>query len=466
MPREALGGGEAIATMVAGSCIDPQTSLPPMSDHFPHVPRIEFEGPESDNPFAFRHYQADRLVEGKPMRDHLRFASCFWHTMRNGLADPFGDPTADMPWESGRRDPLDLIRVRLDAFFELLSKLSIGHWCLHDRDIAPEGSTPAESERLLDAAVAHAEGLQNATGIRTLWGTANLFSHPRYVHGAATSDSPEVFARAAAQVATAMEATQRLGGRGYVFWGGREGYSTLLNTDLAREQRHLARMLQLAATHADTIGFTGSLYIEPKPQEPTIHQYDFDAATCLAFLREHGLAGRFKLNIETNHATLAGHSMEHELQVAAAAGALGSIDANMGDEHAGWDTDRFPTDPMLATKVMLEVLAMGGFSDGGLNFDAKRRRGSFEPIDLVHAHVAGMDAFARGLLAAAAIRADGRFARARHERYAGWDSPLGRSIEDGTATLASLRDHARAAPEPTLTSSRQEVLESWMWRFI
>jgi xylose isomerase len=436
------------------------------ASHFPFVPTIRFEGPESDNPFCFRFYDADRVVEGRPMREHLRFASCFWHTMRNGLGDPFGDPVAAMPWEQGFTDPDDLARVRLDAFFELLSKLSIGYWCFHDRDIAAEGDSVAASERRLETAVAHAEALQASTGIRTLWGTANLFSHPRYVHGAATSDSPEVFARAAAQVAGAMEATVRLGGSGYVFWGGREGYSTLLNTDLAREQRNLARFLHLAAAHADSIGFRGSLFIEPKPKEPSIHQYDFDAATCLAFLREHGLLGRFTLNIETNHATLAGHSMEHELRVAAAAGALGSIDANLGDEHAGWDTDRFPTDPMQAAKVMLEVLAAGGFADGGLNFDAKRRRGSFEPVDLVHAHIAGMDAFARGLLVAAAIRADGRLARFVAERYAGWDGPLGRSIERGEASLAALREHARTSPEPALASGRQEVLESLLWRFI
>ncbi|MBM4106070.1 MAG: xylose isomerase [Phycisphaerae bacterium] len=437
-----------------------------MRDPFARLARVRFEGPSSDHPLCFRFYDADRLVEGRPMRDHLRFAACFWHTMRNGLGDPFGEPVAAMPWEAGLADPLDLARARLDAFFSLIGVLGIRHWCFHDRDVAPEGATVAESERHLDAAVAHAEGLQKSTGIRPLWGTANLFSHPRYVHGAATSDSPEVFARAAAQVATALEATHRLGGAGYVFWGGREGYSTLLNTDLAREQRHLARFLRLAAEHADSIGFRGSLYLEPKPKEPSIHQYDFDAATCLAFLREHGLAGRFLLNIETNHATLAGHSMEHELRVAAAAGALGSIDANMGDEHAGWDTDRFPTDPALAARVMLEVLAAGGFRDGGLNFDAKRRRGSLDPLDLVHAHVAGMDAFARGLLAAEAIRRDGRLAAFVRDRYAAWDGPLGRSIEEGATSLARLREHARASPEPTAASGRQEVLEALFWRFL
>jgi len=437
-----------------------------MSDHFPDLPKVRFEGPESDNPFCFRFYEPDRLVEGTPMREHLRFASCFWHTMRNGLGDPFGDPVAPMPWETGRSERLDLARVRLDAFFELLSKLSIGFWCFHDRDIAPEGASVAESERLLDAAVEHAEGLQRSTGIRPLWGTANLFSHPRYVHGAATGDSPEVFARAAAQVATAMEATKRLGGGGYVFWGGREGYSTLLNTDLGLERRHLGRFLELAVGHADAIAFEGSLFIEPKPKEPTIHQYDSDAAACLDFLREFDLLDRFDLNIEVNHATLAGHSAEHELRTAALAGSLGSIDANMGDEHAGWDTDRFPTDPALAARVMLEVLDAGGFRDGGLNFDAKRRRGSFEPIDLAHAHIAGMDAFARGLLAAAALRADGRLAEMRRNRYAAWNQPLGRRIDAGEASLADLRDHARDAPEPRLASGGQERFESLFWRFL
>ncbi|MBX3356555.1 MAG: xylose isomerase [Phycisphaeraceae bacterium] len=429
--------------------------------YFPEVPRLSFSDPASSDPLAFRCYDPDsaELIEGRTMREHLRFAACFWHTMRNGLADPFGAPTAIMPWERGG-DTIDDAKRRIDAFFEFLVKCRIDFWCFHDRDIAPEGRTLAESERHLQAVVDHCVQHQQATGVRLLWGTANLFSHPRYVSGAATSPQVRVFMHAAAQVKHAMEATQRLDGAGFVFWGGREGYTTLLNTDVALEQRHRARFLRMAAEHADSIGFRGRLYIEPKPKEPSTHQYDSDVAATLEFLRAFDLFDRFWLNVETNHATLAGHTMEHELTMAAVAGRLGSIDANMGTPNLGWDTDQFPIDASLATRVMLVVLGAGGLAPGGLNFDAKRRRESFEPVDLFHAHRAGMDAFARGLRMAAAIRARGELDSFLRHRYRSWADDEGRRIDAGTMSLADCDRIMREAPEPTLESGRQEWLES------
>ncbi len=393
------------------------------------------------------------------MRDQLRFAACYWHTMRNGLGDPFGSATAQTPWDDGSESIDNAVR-RADAFFEFLTKCQIDRWCFHDRDLAPEGETIAESERNLDTLVAHAAQLQQSTGRRLLWGTANLFSHPRYVHGAATSPTVDVFLHASAQVRKALEVTHTLGGEGYVFWGGREGYDTLLNTDLAREREQMARFLHMASDHAQSIGFTGVLLIEPKPHEPTTHQYDSDSEATLNFLREFRLFGKFKLNIETNHATLAGHSMQHELAVASAAGALGSIDANMGTTGLGWDTDRFPTDVMLTTQIMLAVLGMGGLKQGGLNFDAKRRRASFEPVDLFHAHAAGMDAFALGLKAAARIRSDGRLHEFVRARYESWESALGEKIRTGQLTLAQCAHAASNAVHTAPISGRQELLES------
>ncbi len=429
---------------------------------FPQVQSVSFRrrdsSPSAKPDFCFTDYDPDEVVEGRAMREHLRFAACYWHTMRNGLGDPFGAPTAITPWDDGT-DSLDNARRRAEAFFEFLSKCRIGFYCFHDRDVAPVGASTSQSEENLNRIADHLAQLQHATGVGLLWGTANLFSHPRYCQGAATSPSVEVFAHAAAQVRAALEVTHRLGGQGYVFWGGREGYTSLLNTDMKRERAQLARFLHLAAEHARQIGFAGRLYIEPKPMEPTTHQYDSDAEATLNFLREFGLLDRFALNIEVNHATLAGHSMEHEMQAAAAAGALGSIDANMGTPGLGWDTDCFPTDIALATRIMLVVLGMGGFTSGGLNFDAKRRRESFEPEDLFHAHIAGMDTFARGLRNAAAIRADGRIAEFVSQRYSSWASPLGRRIEQGGVTLSELAKTARELPEPVLPSGRQEMLE-------
>lgn len=419
--------------------------------------RILHEGPKSQNPLSFKFYDPDALVEGRPTREHLRFAAAYWHCMRNSLADPFGVGTALMPWDDGS-DSTDNARRRVDVFFEFLEKIGIEFYCFHDRDIAPERATIAETEAALDKVVAHLEQRQKASGRRLLWGTACLFTHPRYAQGAATSPSLDVFVSAAAQVKKAIEVTHRLGGQGYTFWGGREGYATLLNTDLKREREHLAAFLHMAVDYKREIGFTGQFYIEPKPQEPTTHQYDSDAEACLNFLREFGLLEHFKLNIETNHATLAGHTMLHELRVARAAGALGSIDANQGTPHCGWDTDEFPDDVYLTTQIMLEILEMGGFTTGGLNFDAKRRRDSFEPIDLLHAHITGMDTFARGLRIAAAIRADGRIAEFVRERYASWDSDLGRRIEAGQSSLAELHSIAKSMPPAQLRSARQEVL--------
>jgi len=427
-------------------------------DAFAGIDTIPFVERSSKEPLGFRHYRPDEMVEGKPMRDQLRFAACYWHTMRNGLSDPFGAATARTPWDDGS-DTVDNCRRRADAFFEFLRKCRIEWYCFHDRDIAPERATLAESNADLDKVVEHFEVLQRASGKKLLWGTACLFAHPRYMSGAATSPRIEVFAHAAAQVKKALEVTHRLGGEGYVFWGGREGYTTLLNTDMKREREHLAHLLHMAVDHKKAIGFKGQFYIEPKPREPSVHQYDSDAAACLAFLREFGLLAHFKLNIETNHATLAGHTVEHELAACRIAGALGSVDANSGTDHCGWDTDEFPTDPRLTTKMMLEILAAGGFTTGGLNFDAKRRRESFEPVDLFHAHVAGMDAFARGLKAAAAIRADGRIAQFVRQRYASWDSELGRRIEAGDATLEELERIALMQKSCPVESGRQELLE-------
>lgn len=429
-----------------------------MQQAFPSVDRVRFEGPGTRNPLAFRHYDPDARVDGKPMREHLRFAACFWHTMRNGLGDPFGMPTAAMPWDDGTDSESNCLR-RVDAFFEFLEKCSIDFFCFHDRDVAPELGTLRESNAALDRVAAHMAARMKDSGKRLLWGTACLFAHPRYAAGAATSPDPRVFAHACAQVKHAMEVTHRLGGAGYVFWGGREGYSSLLNRDMPRDLSHLARMLQMAVDWKGELGFRGELFVEPKPREPSVHQYDFDAATVLGFLREHGLLGKVTLNVEVNHATLAAHEAEHELRVAAASGALGSVDANMGTPHCGWDTDQYLTDYALATRVMEAVLAAGGFSAGGLNFDAKRRRESWSSEDLFHGHVASMDAFAFGLKAAAALRADGRIGAARRGRYAGWDGELGRRIERGEASFAELERlviDERVGPPP---SGRQEMLE-------
>ncbi len=435
-----------------------------MSEYF-NVPKIQFEGTDSKNPYAFKHYNADELVEGKPMKEHLRFGAPYWHVMRNVLGDPFGAGTALMPWDDGSTS-LDNALKRVDVFFEFLDKMGIDFYCWHDRDIAPELDNLAESNKALDAVIAKLKEKQAETGKKLLWGTACLFAHPRYAHGAATSPDFNVFAYAASQVKKAIECTNELDGLGYTFWGGREGYGSLINTDMKRELDHLAAFLHMAVDHKKAIGFEGPFYIEPKPREPSTHQYDSDAAACLNFLQQYDLMEHFKLNIETNHAELAGHTMEHDLTVAASVGMLGSIDANRGDQLIGWDTDQFPTNIYQTTEVMRIVLGMGGFTTGGLNFDAKRRRESHEPEDLFHAHIGGMDAFARGLKIAAAIRADGRLDGFIKERYASFDGELGKKVEAGTATLAELEAFALTNGEPQLASGRQEMLENIINEFI
>ena len=430
-----------------------------MPEAFPDIKKIKFEGPQTKNPLAFKHYNPDEVVEGKSMKDHLRFSVTYWHTFRGMGADMFGVGTAVRPWDDGTNS-VENAKNRVRVAFEFIEKLGAPFYAFHDRDVAPEGASLKESNRNLDEVVKVLKEEQQRTGIKLLWGTACLFVHPRYMHGASTSCNADVFAYAAAQVKKALEVTHELGGEGYVFWGGREGYTTLLNTDLKREVDHLGRFLHLAVDYKKAIGFKGPFYIEPKPKEPTKHQYDSDAAACLNFLREHNLLDHFKLNLETNHATLAGHTMQHEMEVAAAANALGSIDANMGDVLLGWDTDQFPTDVYLTTQVMLTILKMGGFTTGGTNFDAKVRRESFEPVDLFYAHIAGMDAFARGLKAAAAIRKDGRLAEFVKQRYSSWDSGIGQKIEKGQATFKDLEayilEKGEIAPN---TSGRQEYLE-------
>jgi xylose isomerase len=427
--------------------------------------KIQYEGSASKNPLAFKHYDAEALIDGKSMKDHLRFAAPYWHVMRNVLSDPFGGGTAQMPWDDGS-DSVDNALKRVDVFFEFLNKIGIDYYCWHDRDIAPELNDLSASNAALDAVVAKLKEKQAETGVQLLWGTACLFSHPRYSQGGATSPDAAVYTYAAAQVKKALECTKELDGLGYTFWGGREGYSTLLNTDMKRELDHLGAFLHMAVDHAKKIGFDGPFYIEPKPREPSTHQYDSDAAACLNFLREYGLMDHFKLNIETNHATLAGHTMEHELTVSANAGMLGSIDANRGDELIGWDTDQFPTDIYLTTQVMLSVLKMGGLTTGGLNFDAKRRRESHEPIDLMHAHIGGMDAFARGLKIAHAIREDGRLDQFVKDRYASFDGELGAEIESGKCSFETLEKAALANGEPVLASGRQEMLENLINEFL
>ena len=400
------------------------------------------------------------------MKDHLRFSVAYWHTMRGTGSDPFGPGTMLRPWETGR-DNVEMAQKRVRVAFEFMEKLTAPFFCFHDRDIAPEGASLAETNKNLDAVVKVIKEEMQRTGIKLLWGTANLFSNPRYVHGAATSPNADSFAYAAAQVKKALEVTKELGGQGYTFWGGREGYQTLWNTDMKREFDHLASFMHMAVDYAKQIGFKGQFYFEPKPKEPTKHQYDYDCAACINFLRAYGLADHVKMNIETNHATLAGHSVEHEMDYAGAQGFLGSVDANTGDLLLGWDTDQFPTDVYLTTKMMLILLKYGGFTTGGLNFDAKVRRESFEPVDLFHAHVGGMDAFAKGLKIAAAIRAEGEIQGLLKQRYSSWDAGIGAEIEAGKHGFASLEKYMLAKGDVTPnTSGRQELLENILNRYV
>ncbi|MEI8375047.1 MAG: xylose isomerase [Planctomycetota bacterium] len=433
---------------------------------FPDIQKICYTGPQSKNALSFRHYNESEVVAGKTMKDHLRFSVAYWHTLRGTGSDPFGPGTMLRPWETGS-DDVDMAQKRVRVAFEFMEKLTTPFFCFHDRDIAPEGVSLAETNKNLDAVVKVIKEEMQRTGVKLLWGTANLFSNPRFVHGAATSPNADAFAYASAQVKKALEVTKELGGEGYTFWGGREGYQTLWNTDMKREFDHLAKFMHMAVDYAKQIGFKGQFYFEPKPKEPTKHQYDYDSAACINFLRAYGLADHVKMNIETNHATLAGHSVEHELDYAGAQGFLGSVDANVGDLLLGWDTDQFPTDIYIATKMMLIILKYGGFTTGGLNFDAKVRRESFEPVDLFHAHIGGMDAFAKGLKIAAAIRAEGEINGMLKQRYSSWDSGIGAEIEAGKQNFASLEKYilAKGDSAPN-TSGRQELLENIVNRYV
>jgi xylose isomerase len=430
------------------------------AQHFPKIKTIAYEGPSTTNPLAFRYYDPDEIVDGKKQKDQLRFSIAYWHSFRGGGSDPFGPGTMVRPWEKGK-DPVTTAKTRMDAAFEFFTKIRAPFYAFHDRDIAPEGRSLAESNRHLDQLVAHAKQLQKATGVKLLWGTANLFSNPRYMCGAATNPDAHVFAYAAAQVKKALEVTKTLGGENYVFWGGREGYETLLNTDLKREQDHLAAFLHLAVDYAKQIGFKGQFLIEPKPMEPTKHQYDFDVASGIAFLRTHGLEKYFKFNIETNHATLAGHTFQHEIEVAAAAGMLGSIDANAGDLLLGWDTDQFNTDVRELTLAMISILKAGGLGTGGFNFDAKLRRPSIDPADLFYAHIGGMDAYALAYKLALKIRAEGKLEKFVADRYASYDGGYGREIEKRRLGFKDLEKLVlRKLGEPKPKSGRQEYLEN------
>jgi xylose isomerase len=432
---------------------------------FPGIPQIAFEGPKSDNPLSFKYFNPDEIIDGRSLRDHLRFSIAYWHSFRGVGSDPFGPGTIVRPWEQGK-NPLSVAQARMDAAFEFFVKIQAPFWCFHDRDIAPEGRTLAESNRNIDKLVAHAKELQKATGVRLLWGTANLFSNPRYMCGAATNPDAHVFAYAAAQVKKALEITKELGGENYVFWGGREGYETLLNTDLKREQDHMAAFLQMAVDYARAIGFTGQFLIEPKPKEPTKHQYDFDVAAGIAFLRTHGLQKHFKFNIETNHATLAGHTFQHEIETAAAHGLLGSIDANTGDLLLGWDTDQFNTDVKELTLAMTSILRAGGLGSGGFNFDAKLRRPSIDLEDLFFAHIGGFDAYALAFKLARRILAEGKFTQFVAARYNSFNVGFGRDIESGKLGFKELAEIALKLGEPAPHSGRQEYLENLLNQYL
>jgi xylose isomerase len=433
-----------------------------ISDFFSDVEGpIPFGGLETDDPLSFKVYEPDRMVLGKRMVDHLRPGICFWHSFAWAGVDMFGLGTLDRPWLTDGGDPMAGARAKMAVAFEFFTKMGVPFYCFHDRDVAPEGSSYREFRSNLDALTDDAAGYQEQTGVRLLWGTANLFSHPRYQAGAATNPDPDVFAYAAAQVKHMLEVTKRLGGENYVLWGGREGYDTLLNTDLAREGAQLARFLHLVAEHKHRIGFTGQLLIEPKPMEPTKHQYDYDTATVHGFLVRNGLEDEYRVNIEANHATLAGHSFHHEVAYAAANGILGSIDANRGDPQNGWDTDQFPNSVEDLALPIYEILRHGGIAPGGFNFDAKLRRQSTDRNDLFHAHIGGLDTLAQALLVAAELVERGRLAELRDARYAGWDDALGRAILDGSESLESLEGKVASGEiDPRPVSGHQEMLEN------
>ncbi|WP_266362699.1 xylose isomerase [Tellurirhabdus rosea] len=435
-------------------------------EYFPFVKdKITYEGRESDNPLAFKWYDENRLILGKPMKDLFRFAVAYWHTFCGTGADPFGPGVKHFPWDQ-HSDAMGAAYQKMDAAFEFITKMNMGFYCFHDVDVAPEGGSNAEFEANFRKIVDYAKQKQQASGVQLLWGTANLFSHERYMNGAATNPDFHVLAHAGWQVKNAIDATIELGGSGYTFWGGREGYMSLLNTNMKREQEHLGRFLQMARDYARQQGFKGSFYIEPKPMEPTKHQYDFDAATVIGFLNKFGLQNDFELNLETNHATLANHTFAHELQVAADNNMLGSIDANRGDYQNGWDTDQFPIDVYELTEAMLIILEAGGFKSGGVNFDAKTRRNSTDLEDIFIAHIGGMDAFARSAMVAEAILNKSRYKQLRADRYASYDNGTGAAFERGELKFEDLREFAQQNGEPKQTSGKQELYEMIINQYI
>jgi len=434
-------------------------------EYFPGIGQIQYEGPQSDNPLAFKWYDEKKMIAGKSMKEHLRFAVAYWHTLCNTGGDPFGPGTRTFPWDAAG-DADQRAKDKMDAAFEFITKLGVPYYCFHDIDLVDEGNSIKEYEKRMGNIVSYAKQKQKASGVKLLWGTANVFSNPRYMNGASTNPDFHALSYAATQVKNALDATIALGGENYVFWGGREGYMTLLNTDMKREIDHLGRFLGMARDYARKQGFKGVFFIEPKPCEPTKHQYDYDSATVIGFLRHYGLDKDFKINAEVNHATLAGHTFQHELQVAADAGMLGSIDANRGDAQNGWDTDQFPNNLNDLTESMLVILEAGGFGGGGINFDAKLRRNSTDLEDMFYAHIGGMDNFARALVVADKILEKSPYKKFRKDRYASFDTGKGKEFEGGALTLEDLREFAIANGEPKLQSGRQEWLENIINQYI
>ena len=436
-----------------------------MTEYFPEVKSIKYEGPDSKNPLAFKYYNPQEVVLGKTMAQHLRFSVCYWHTLKNLGTDQFGGNTIIRKYNDSS-DPMEIADMTLEAAFELFTKLGVNFWCFHDRDIAPEADDLAETNKRLDKIVQKAKKLQADTGVKLLWGTTNAFSHRRFMAGAGTNPSPEVFAYAASQIKKAVEITNELGGEGYVFWGGREGYMSLLNTDMGRELDHMGQFLGMARDYARSQGFKGNFFIEPKPMEPMKHQYDFDAATAIGFLRQYGLDKDFKMNIEVNHATLAQHTFQHEIETSAKAGMLGSLDANRGDYQNGWDTDQFPNNIQETTEAMLVFFKAGGLQGGGINFDAKIRRNSTDMDDVFHAHIGGADTFARALIIADKIITSSPYEKLRKERYSSFDSGKGKDFEAGKLSLQDLYKIAQENGELQLKSGKQELFENIINQYI
>ncbi len=434
-------------------------------EYFPGIGKIQYEGKDSKNPLAFKWYDENKVVAGKTMKEYFRFAIAYWHSFCGDGGDPFGGETHNYPWKTGS-DAISRGKNKMDAAFEFITKIGAPFYCFHDFDLVSEGANIAESDKNVQAIVDYAKAKQAESGVKLLWGTANVFSNPRYMNGAGTNPDFAVVAQAATQIKRALDATIELGGENYVFWGGREGYMSLLNTDMKREKDHLAMLLTKARDYARAQGFKGTFLIEPKPMEPTKHQYDFDSETVIGFLRHYGLDKDFKLNIEVNHATLAGHTFQHELQVAADTGMLGSIDANRGDYQNGWDTDQFPVNVQELIEAMLVILPAGGFSTGGVNFDAKRRRNSTDAADLFYAHIIGMDAFARALITADAILSQSEYNKLRKDRYASFDSGEGKQFEEGKLGLAELRAYAEKTGEPKVISGKQEYMEGLINQYL